>query len=237
MKEQNQKEMQPINELMELRKRIDELKTLENERRRAEEALRRSEERYRTIVENIQDGYLEVDLVGNFTFVNQSECRNLGYTSEELIGMTYRQYTDGTTAKKLYQTFNGVFRTGIPVKILDVEVIRKDGTKAFNEISVSLIKDSEGKPIGFRGISRDVTERKRMEVERDKLIHDLQDALANVKMLRGLLPICSYCKKIRDDKGYWNQIESYIRDHSDAEFTHGMCPECLEKHYPDLIDS
>ena len=75
-----------------------------------------------------------------------------------------------------------------------------------------------------------------MEEEREKLIHELQEALANIKTLRGLLPICSYCKKIRDDKGYWNQIESYIRDHSGAEFTHGMCPECLKKHYPDLVD-
>jgi PAS domain S-box-containing protein len=236
MKDQNQTEMQLINELVELRKRIAELKTLEDERKQTEEALRKSEERYRTILENIQDGYLEVDLTGNFTFVNNAECRNLGYSSEELIGMTYRRYTDETTAKKLYLTFNGVYRTGEPVKVLDVEVIRKDGTKAFNEISVSLIRDSEDKPTGFRGISRDVTERKRMQEEREKLIHELQDALANVKMLRGLLPICSYCKKIRDDKGYWNQIESYIRDHSDAEFTHGMCPECLKKHYPDLVD-
>jgi len=133
------------------------------ERKRADEALRRSEEKYRTILENIQDGYLEVDLAGNFTFVNDAQCRNLGYTREELIRMNNRQYTDQTTARKLYQTFNEVYRTGEPVKVLDLEVIRKDGTKAFNEISVSLIRDSEGKPIGFRGISRDVTERKRAE--------------------------------------------------------------------------
>lgn len=78
--------------------------------------------------------------------------------------------------------------------------------------------------------------RERAEEEREKLVHELQDALANVKTLRGLLPICSYCKKIRDDKGYWNRLESYIRDHSGAEFTHGMCPECLKKLYPDLVD-
>ena len=73
---------------------------------------------------------------------------------------------------------------------------------------------------------------KRHEEEREKLIGELQEALAKVKLLSGLLPICASCKKIRDDKGYWNQIESYIRDHSEAEFSHGICPECAEKIYP-----
>jgi PAS domain S-box-containing protein len=133
------------------------------ERNRAEEALRRSEERYRTILEDIQEGYFEVDLAGNFTFVNDAECINLGYSREELIGMSNRQCTDEKSAKKLYQVFNGIYRTGEPVKGYDLEFIKKDGTKVFSEISVSLMRDSEGKPIGFRGTSRDVTERKRME--------------------------------------------------------------------------
>jgi two-component system, response regulator PdtaR len=71
--------------------------------------------------------------------------------------------------------------------------------------------------------------------ERDKLVHELQDALAKVKMLSGLLPICASCKKIRDDQGYWKQIEVYIRDHSEAEFTHGLCPDCARKHYPEYF--
>jgi len=75
----------------------------------------------------------------------------------------------------------------------------------------------------------------RLERERQKLVMDLKDALAKVKMLSGLLPICSCCKKIRDDKGYWNQLEAYIQTHSEAEFTHGICPECVRKLYPNLI--
>jgi YesN/AraC family two-component response regulator len=70
--------------------------------------------------------------------------------------------------------------------------------------------------------------------ERERLIAELQDALARIKTLRGLIPICASCKKIRDDKGYWNQLEMYIREHSDAEFTHGICPDCLKKLYPDI---
>jgi hypothetical protein len=76
-----------------------------------------------------------------------------------------------------------------------------------------------------------VTERRRAEEEREKLIVKLQDALANVKRLSGMLPICASCKKIRDDSGYWKQIESYIREHSEAEFSHGLCPDCAEKQY------
>jgi PAS domain S-box-containing protein len=80
----------------------------------------------------------------------------------------------------------------------------------------------------------DVTERRRFEKEREKLIGELQDALSKVKTLRGLIPICASCKKIRDDKGYWNQIESFVREHSHADFTHGICPECAAELYPEL---
>jgi PAS domain-containing protein len=81
---------------------------------------------------------------------------------------------------------------------------------------------------------RDITERKRAEEERKKLILQLQDALEKVKTLSGLLPICSFCKKIRDDDGYWNKIETYIEAHSEAEFSHSMCQECAKKHYPQI---
>jgi CheY-like chemotaxis protein len=74
------------------------------------------------------------------------------------------------------------------------------------------------------------------ERERDRLIEELKNAIAQVKILSGLLPICSNCKKIRDDKGYWRQLEAYIRDHSEAEFTHGICPECMKLLYGDLME-
>jgi FixJ family two-component response regulator len=78
-------------------------------------------------------------------------------------------------------------------------------------------------------------ERKRAQEEREQLIDRLQEALANIKVLRGMLPICASCKKIRDDSGYWNQIESYIRAHADVEFSHGLCPDCTGRLYPDLF--
>jgi hypothetical protein len=78
--------------------------------------------------------------------------------------------------------------------------------------------------------------RKNAEAEREQLIGELTEALANVKTLRGLLPICAACKKVRDDKGYWNQIEAYLRAHSEASFSHAICPECAKRLYPDLVD-
>jgi diguanylate cyclase (GGDEF)-like protein/PAS domain S-box-containing protein len=134
-----------------------------SERRQAEETLRRSEERYRTIIENIEDGYFEVDLTGTFTYVNDAQCRNVGTPREQLLGKNNRAYTNEEEAKRLYQLFSGVYRTGKPVKGFAFEYRARNGAVAFNEMSVSLIKDSEGKPIGFRGITRDITERKQFE--------------------------------------------------------------------------
>lgn len=87
-----------------------------------------------------------------------------------------------------------------------------------------------------RALQEEIFERKRAQDEREQLIVELQEALAHVKTLSGLLPICASCKKIRDDKGYWNQIESYIRKHSSAEFTHSCCPECAKELYPEYVD-
>lgn len=95
-------------------------------------------------------------------------------------------------------------------------------------------KEKKVLSIANRVLQSEIEERKRVENERERLIHELQEALAEVKTLSGLLPICSSCKKIRDDKGYWNQLESYISKHSEAEFSHGICPECAKKLYPEF---
>ncbi|MGA3282153.1 MAG: PAS domain S-box protein [Smithella sp.] len=149
-----------------------------SERKRKEEELRKSEEKYRTILEDIQEGYFEVDFAGNFTFFNDALCRALGYSKEELMGMNNRQYTDKENSEKLFQTFNKVYNTGEPTDGLDCQIIRKDGTKRYVEASVSLQKDSSDKPKGFRGIVRDVTERKRAEVKLQQTLDSLNNAVA-----------------------------------------------------------
>ncbi|MFX0064156.1 MAG: PAS domain S-box protein [Candidatus Hermodarchaeota archaeon] len=133
------------------------------ERQKTETVIRENEEKYRAILEGIEEGYFEVDIAGNFTFFNDSLCSILRYPKDEIIGMNYRRYTDEKTAKLVYQTFNTVYRTGKPTKAFDWEVIRKDGTRGFVEISVSLITNAEGEPTGFRGIVRDISTRKQVE--------------------------------------------------------------------------
>ena len=133
------------------------------ERKQIEERLTHSEEKYRNILEEIKDGYFETDLDGNFTFVNSAECEKTGYSKEEFLKLNYRQIQDEKTANKMRETFVKLYKTGISVQLLNTEILSKDGVKLFSEISVSLIRDSAGKPVGFRGISRDVTKRRQME--------------------------------------------------------------------------
>jgi diguanylate cyclase (GGDEF)-like protein/PAS domain S-box-containing protein len=144
----------------------------------AKEALHESEEKYRNILENIEDGYYEVDLSGNFTFVNNALSQILGYSIEQLNGMNNRYYMDEENAKKALHAFNEVYQTGISTKHLDGELIRKDKNKVFVETSVSLIRGPQGQPMGFYGIIHDITERKRME---EGII-----ALSNTDHLTGL---------------------------------------------------
>jgi len=139
-------------------------------------ALRESEGRYRTIIEDIEDGYHEVDLKGNFTFCNESVCKMIGYPREELLGMNNRQYADEENARKSYHAYNRVYLTGKPLKNFEWQIIRKDGAHRDIEVSISLIRDREGHPTGFRGIVRDITDRKRSEEEKRSLEERLQRA-------------------------------------------------------------
>jgi PAS domain S-box-containing protein len=134
-----------------------------NAHKSAEKTKKEKEEKYRTILETTEEGYYEIDLAGNFTFFNDPVCKLLGYSRKELRGMNNRAYTDKETAKKVFQAFNKVYRTGEPTKEFDWQIIRKDGTRRCIEQSAALIKNGKGKPVGFRGIFHDITERKQTE--------------------------------------------------------------------------
>src|SRR4030043_936718 len=128
------------------------------ERLQMMEALRRSEERYRTTLDEMEEAYYEVDLVGNFTFFSDALCRQLGYSREEIMGMSYKDYIPRENAKKVFESSNRVYRTGEPLKSFASAQIKKDGTLVFTEDSIFPLRDEKGEIIAFRGISRDVTE-------------------------------------------------------------------------------
>jgi PAS domain S-box-containing protein len=158
------------------------------ERRLARKALEQSEEKYRTILQSIEDGYYEVDISGNMVFFNDSMCRMLGYSPEELKGMNNRMYMTEETAKTVYLTFNQVYRTGDPTRALGWELVRKDGQKRYVETSVSLIRSKEGEPVGFRGIARDITEQKTLEKARERIINHLSHELGTpLSIIEGAL--------------------------------------------------
>ncbi|WP_334189061.1 bifunctional diguanylate cyclase/phosphodiesterase [Noviherbaspirillum sp.] len=132
-------------------------------RRQTEQALRESEKKYRSILETIQDAYYEVDLQGRIVMCNGAFCRMLGYAESELLDSHYREYQTPKVAEKVFRTFNTVYRTGVAAPNFDWEMITKDGRTVVGEGSVQLFHGSDGKPAGFRGILRDVTERRKVE--------------------------------------------------------------------------
>lgn len=135
---------------------------------KAERALKLSEEKYRNILDSIEEAYFEVDLSGNMIFFNQTLARYLEYSNDELKGINYRQYMDEENAKKVSKAFNEVFITGEPIKAFYWELMDKNKKRLYAESSVSLLRDSRDKVIGFKGVVRDITQRIEAEKERDR---------------------------------------------------------------------
>ncbi|MDB5841801.1 MAG: hypothetical protein JWQ23_3753 [Herminiimonas sp.] len=135
----------------------------EDERKLAEQALRTSEENYRSIIDSIEDAYYEVDLKGNLVRFNTALASHLGYPPAELMGMNNRDYMSPETSDAVFRAFNDIFHTGVSRRIQEWENIRKNGARVQVEGSIHLVRDARGKPVGFRGIVRDVTARRQME--------------------------------------------------------------------------
>ena len=117
------------------------------------------------------------------------------------------------------------------VRQVENTLVTKNNEQLPVNISVSILLEKDGAKAGYVLVARDITNQKKATAEKEKLISELREAMENVKTLKGFIPICARCKKVRDDKGYWNQIEKYVSEHSDALFSHGICPECAEKLY------
>jgi two-component system cell cycle sensor histidine kinase/response regulator CckA len=177
-----------------------------SEQKRKEEADRVSEERYKTILNTIQEGYYELDLAGNFAFFNDALSEIFGYPREELTGMNIRQTTDRAGARRGSRAFNRVYRYQDLVKGFAWEIIKKDGSRGHVEASVSLIRDTGGECIGFRGIVRDITEKTRIQgelIQTRKFLQSILDSSVDgitTTDLKGRIMYSS--PKVRDIIGY-----------------------------------
>jgi PAS domain S-box-containing protein len=204
------------------------------ERKLAEEAIRESEETYRSILNASPDDITITDMEGKIMMVSPAAKKMFGYEPE------YDGFKGSHIVNFVVPDDRERARSNIRIKSQggytgpnEYHGLRKDQSIFDIEVNNGFIHDANGQPTKMVFIVRDVTERKKAEEERENLIIELRDAMSKIKTLSGMLPICASCKKIRDDKGYWNQIESYIKRHSDAEFSHSICPECAKKLYPE----
>lgn len=171
---------------------------------------------------------------GTYLYVNRAFSSHFEREPEAVIGLRIYDLFPAEEAEKRMSVVKKAFATGETI-VFEVRVPMARAEDRFFLTSVKPVQDGDRRVASVVCISKDITDRKRIEAERERLIRELREALAQVRSLSGLLPICASCKKIRDDQGYWTQIESYIRDHSDAEFSHGICPECREHLYPETL--
>lgn len=188
----------------------------------------RADDYFKSLFENSSTIKMIIDPEnGQVLEANISACKFYGYTKEKFLNL---KITDINTLspEQIYQEMHYA------------RLEKRNHFSFRHRLANGEIRDVEvfSGPIVFAGkralysIIHDISERILLEAEKERLIAKLEKALEEIKTLKGILPICSSCKKIRDDKGYWQQIESYISDHSDAEFTHSLCPDCIKKLYP-----
>ncbi len=206
------------------------------EREKVEFALRQSEEKFRTIADFTYNWEYWVSPRGESIYHSPS-CKPLTGYGPEIFQENPRMILEiahpddkARLEKHLAREFDEDHACHF-----DFRIITRDGKVRWVSHTCQPVYSADGKYLGRRASNRNVTLRKTAELEKEKLIVELQDALGKVKLLSGFLPICAACKKIRDDKGYWKQIEQYIRDHSEADFSHSICPECARRLYPDLF--
>lgn len=195
------------------------------ERKRGEEA----RSRLAAIVESSQDAIIGLNLEGMIVSWNAGAERIFGHAFEEIIG---RPCSDLVPKDRPDEIPILLEKLKLDEYVKDFEAVRlrKDNQDFYVTLGVSPIKNMLGKVIGASMIARDIDERVQAQQEREILISQLQSALAQVNTLNGLLPICASCKKIRDDHGYWTAVEVYLSARSQAEFTHGICPECVAQY-------
>jgi PAS domain S-box-containing protein len=206
------------------------------ERKRAEEALKYEKSLLDGLMNNIPDSIYFKDRQCRLLKINRRMMETLNMTHDsEYFHKTDVELFGEEFGRKTVDEDLHLMETGEPIVGLVESRRLADGTLNWTSTTKVPIRDAEGKINGLVGITRTINDIKRAEEAREKVIKELQATIEKVNMLRGLIPICANCKKIRDDQGYWSNVESYIANHAEVEFTHGICPECMEKLYPDYV--
>jgi PAS domain S-box-containing protein len=207
----------------------------------AERQLREQRELLRVTLHSIGEGVIATDEDGLVTFLNPVAAYLTGWPVDEAVGKPLEavfRTTDEHTGEALSDPLQRAREVGRTIASTSYSRLKGRGGRGLPiECNGAPIRDGGGRTGGMVLVFRDISDRRRAEAEKDAIIEELKDAMGKIKTLSGLLPICAACKKIRDDKGYWNQIELYIKKHSRAEFTHGICPDCAQRLYPKYVNN
>jgi len=222
-----------------------------NLRRRAEDKLTETLRLQNAILNSAKYAIISLDTHGVVKTFNPAAEQMIGYAASEIIGNTtplmWRDPGEiAERSKQLSVELNRPINSDLETLLLrakagiseeyEVTFIHKNGHRFPVLVSHVPLADSSGTVTGFLGIIANISERKQRETEREKLIGELQQALAEVKTLSGLIPICGWCKSVRSDQGFWHTVEDYVRSHTDATFSHGMCPSCAEKFKAEILN-
>ena len=201
--------------------------------------LRLEVRQYQEFLDGLPDALIEIDLkTTRILAINLMTTILMGFTVEDVErGIDARDMATPAEIGRMVELSRAFIRSGLErgsgqyqrkekYEPFEFRLLRRDGTEFDAEVQSRYILDESARPIRLRTIVRDISERKAEERARQETIAQLNDALAKVKTLSGFIPICAWCRRIRDDHGYWQKIETYVREHSDADFTHSICESC-----------
>jgi PAS domain S-box-containing protein len=188
------------------------------------------------IVDSMTEAVIGTDQNGVIISWNAGAQRLYGHAEGEAVGKSVELVVPTELHEETRRLLDGV-RKGEPLPEFETTVrLRRDGSLVDVSSAFSAVKDENGQTIGAAILAMDITARKKAEAEHKKMIRELNETLSQVRRLHGLLPICAACKKIRDEKGQWHSLEAYITGHSQAEFSHSICPTCAQNLYPGFVD-
>jgi PAS domain S-box-containing protein len=200
-------------------------------------SLRESEARFRQFAEHINDVFWMTNLDGSeMIYINANYEQMWGRSCQSLRERP-RSWQDNLHPDDR-ESLNNLLKTldDSRPNCLEYRIVRPDGSVRWVQDRSFPVRNEAGEVYRLAGIVTDITERKRVEAEREKLIHELRELLDTIKTLSGIIPICASCKKIRDEAGLWQPVEVYVRNHTDAEFSHSLCSDCARALYPDMFE-